>query len=222
MLLAGVSILALLAATSESGATTFGPTSSIVSYTIADTGIYDIKAAGAQGGFAAFVAFKGGRGAWMEGLFNLTSGDVVQILVGGTGVVGMDSGDGVGGSFVAMSANAPLLVAGGGGGAGAGAGGTGDGAYGWAHSFGINGSSGGRRGTSGAGNNYDGANFSGGGGFKGSGVGTYSNTGGPGASFLAGGAGGAGNDFATSHGAGVGAYAFGGAAAAPTSRPRRP
>ena len=66
MMLAGVSILALLAATSDSGATIFGPTNSVVSYTIADTGIYDIKAAGAQGGIATFVAFKGGKGALME------------------------------------------------------------------------------------------------------------------------------------------------------------
>ena len=104
-MLAGVSVLALLAATSESGATTFGVTGSIVSYTIADTGIYDITAAGAQGGGAVFVAFTGGTGALMEGLFNLTAGDVVQILVGGTGAVGAYSGGG--GSFVATLSNLP-------------------------------------------------------------------------------------------------------------------
>jgi phosphoserine aminotransferase len=57
--LSGVSILAILAATSEAGATMIDCSSSVVTYTVPETGAYDITAAGAQGG-----AGVGGRHSW--------------------------------------------------------------------------------------------------------------------------------------------------------------
>ena len=208
LILASVSVLAILTATSESGATTYNYSGSLATYIVPETGTYDLTAAGAQGGGGVFSKHAGGLGALMEGLFSFNAGDIIQILVGGAGQLGLDAGGGGGGSFVATMANTPLLVAGGGGGAGLNE----AGGYGWTQTKGMNGSSGGDGGTGGGGGgaafclvtprSYCGANFSGGGGggFSGSGSGAYlpakgSNyrSGNPGASFIAGGAGGTGN-----------------------------
>ena len=155
-MLAGVSVLAILAGTTVSDAASFSYTDSIVTYTIPDTGTYDLKAAGAQGGDSFFGLLNtkkfgtGGKGALMEGTFSFIAGDILRILVGGAGGLGMSAGGGGGGSFIATLANAPLLVAGGGGGAG-GETRSMDGGYGWNLQKGMPGSSGGEGGYAGAG-----------------------------------------------------------------------
>ncbi len=85
-------------------------------WTVPATGLYQIQAFGAQGGDV------GGLGASISGEFNLTAGEVLQILVGQAGST-MDNshGSGGGGSFVVTQiGNNPLVVAGGGGGHGKG------------------------------------------------------------------------------------------------------
>jgi hypothetical protein len=94
-------------------------------------GAYDIAAYGGQGGGvgtgatrgnAAFVT--GGQGAEISGVLTLTPGEVLEIVVGGSGKTGSYGGGGGGGSFVIetfdgnTNVNIPLVVAGGGGGAG--------------------------------------------------------------------------------------------------------
>ena len=84
------------------GGTSFDYTGAIVDYTILTSGLYDIVAAGAQGG-AAF-GDPGGYGAEVGGDIGLSAGLVLGILVGGAG--GQIGGDGIigggggGGSFV--------------------------------------------------------------------------------------------------------------------------
>jgi PKD repeat protein len=78
------------------------------------TGIYRIKAAGGQG-FGPF----GGRGAEMEGDFQITAGTQLKILVGqqaGPPIGSSNQYGGGGGSFVTRTDNTPLVIAGGGGG----------------------------------------------------------------------------------------------------------
>jgi hypothetical protein len=88
------------------------------------TGSYTIQAAGARGGAGTATERSGGHGAACTGTFNLTQGHVVQILVGQSGLnrsgnaSNTSEGSGGGGTFVALSDNTPLIVAGGGGGAG--------------------------------------------------------------------------------------------------------
>lgn len=94
-----------------------GQTGTIQSFTVPDTGTYLLRAYGAQGGGA-----NGGLGARVSGLFPLTAGDELLILVGQRPVG--DTGGG-GGTFIALAdpgnpgdpAHATaLLIAGGGGG----------------------------------------------------------------------------------------------------------
>ena len=89
--------------------------SGIQLWTVPHTGTYRITTAGAvtNGGSAA-----GGYGALIRGDVELSSGDQLKILVGQTGTDKLGNGwfGGSGGSFVATSANAPVVVAGGGGG----------------------------------------------------------------------------------------------------------
>ena len=92
-------------------------TGGIQSWTVPATGTYHITATGAQGA-SGQTGIAGGRGAQIVGDFNLTAGQVLQLVVGQQGA-GQDSGSnggGGGGSFVVDSTNTPLLVAGGGGG----------------------------------------------------------------------------------------------------------
>ena len=94
----------------------FSYTGSIVQWTVPSTGYYNITAYGAQGGGfgqAGSVDSAGGFGAQMTGTFQLTQGEVLNILVGGS-----SGGGGGGGSFVVDSSTNPLVVAGGGGGGG--------------------------------------------------------------------------------------------------------
>jgi hypothetical protein len=100
----------------------FNYTGSIVEYTIPVTGIYDITAAGAQGGGGESGA-TGGSGAVISGDISLTAGTQLDIVVGGMGLTGNFDGNwgggGGGGSFVWVAgASLPLIVAGGGGGSG--------------------------------------------------------------------------------------------------------
>lgn len=82
----------------------------IQSWTVPNTGNYSIQALGAAGGGA-----NGGLGASITGEVLLTSGDVLQILVGQAGSqVDLGTGGG-GGSYVVLTGN-PIIVAGGGGG----------------------------------------------------------------------------------------------------------
>lgn len=100
--------------TTLAGAVTVS-TRGIQTWSVPLTGTYQITAVGAGGGGTA-----GGNGASMTGSFTLTSGTVLKIVVGQTGV-GVTSGasryGGGGGSYVTNSSNTPYVVAGGGGGA---------------------------------------------------------------------------------------------------------
>jgi len=89
--------------------------SGIQSFTIPNSGPYEIDAYGANGGgnFA-------GLGARIKGEFTLTAGTVLYILVGQQGASGnLSHGSGGGGSFITFTNNALLIAAGGGGGKGA-------------------------------------------------------------------------------------------------------
>ncbi len=82
------------------------------------TGI-NITSKGAQGGGATIRGQVGGRGAIMSGDFAVTPGQVLKVLVGGTGATAMYVGGGGGGSFVWDNVSSTLWqAAGGGGGAG--------------------------------------------------------------------------------------------------------
>lgn len=91
-------------------------TQGIQEWTVPYSGSYTIEIAGASGGDATWSGtVPGGLGATMIGEFNLTAGDVLQILVGQQGESDA-SGGGGGGTFVILNGN-PIIVAGGGGGA---------------------------------------------------------------------------------------------------------
>ena len=118
----------------------------IQNFTVPTTGRYKIKARGAKGGthssnYGAFPGtYYGGKGAFKEGIFTLTEGTVLNIVVGHRGgdsvevkkgrstnmtaaELGLEDNAGTGGgggSFVYTSSNVLLLVAGGEGGASAG------------------------------------------------------------------------------------------------------
>ena len=117
-------------------------------FTVPTTGRYKIKAWGARGGTHSYNygykpgTYYGGKGAFKEGIFTLTEGTVLNIVVGHRGgdsvevkggqstnktaaELGLSVEDnagtgGGGGSFVYTSSNVLLLAAGGGGGASAG------------------------------------------------------------------------------------------------------
>ena len=88
----------------------------IQNWTVPTTGTYTIETAGAVGGYGT-VTYTGGLGARMTGTFELTAGQVIQILVGQSGEdwATQKAGGGGGGSFVVDSTNDPLIIAGGGG-----------------------------------------------------------------------------------------------------------
>jgi hypothetical protein len=122
LLLAGTALLAIAASqpTAHADPIVFDYTGSLVNFTVPTTGTYQILAFGAQGGTVTLLDMvgTGGRGAEIGGDFSLTTGEMLQIAVGGSGGrVGLTGGGG-GGSFVVGPGNAPLVIAGGGGGAG--------------------------------------------------------------------------------------------------------
>ena len=107
----------------------------IQQWTVPYTGGYRIEAVGAAGGYNTYNNSDqyGGRGARMVGTFNLTEGEIIQILVGQEGGIrknvstsassgtvvaggGRGGGGGGGGTFVVRGRNTSLIVAGGGGG----------------------------------------------------------------------------------------------------------
>ena len=100
--------------------------SGIQRWTVPYTGQYRVEAIGAVGGYDNHQnsAQYRGRGARMVGTFNLSQGQIIQILVGQEGGIrhndlssgGGGGGGGGGGTFVARKDNTSLIVAGGGGG----------------------------------------------------------------------------------------------------------
>jgi hypothetical protein len=114
ILLAGTSLVTLASTAAE--AVTFNYTGAAQSYTITQTGFYDLVAAGAQGG-----GVQGGRGAAVGGRLSLTSGTVLNIIVGGKGLgatAGSSTfgGGGGGGTFIYTDLSTPLAIAAAGGG----------------------------------------------------------------------------------------------------------
>ena len=92
----------------------------IQQWTVPYTGEYKIEAIGAAGGYDSHwhSAQYRGRGARMTGTFNLSKGEMIQILVGQEGGINSDhkTAGGGGGTFVVRGSNTPLIIAGGGGG----------------------------------------------------------------------------------------------------------
>jgi hypothetical protein len=122
LLVAGTALLALAASEPAAHAqrVNFIYTGKLDTFTVPETGTYQIVAFGAQGGdsmFPGVISGTGGRGAEIGGDFSLTAGDALQIAVGGAGADG-EGGAGGGGTFVIGPGNAPLVIAGGGGGGG--------------------------------------------------------------------------------------------------------
>ena len=143
-------------------------TQGIQEWTVPTTGIYQIEVTGAQGGSNPNPGNNGGYGAKMIGDFNLTAGQVIQVLVGQVGGDSTTYYGGGGGSFVVTSTNTCLIAAGGGGGAGGSAGGPGvDASTGL---DGLPGLSGGAGGVNGNGGTCDGGNGGAGGGFSTDGI----------------------------------------------------
>ncbi len=97
----------------------FEHTGAIVDWTVPVAGTYRIVAIGAQGA-AGNPSFSGGRGAQIEGKFEFSEGQRLQIAVGGAGTAtssnNSGSGGGGGGTFLVDENDNPLLIAGGGGG----------------------------------------------------------------------------------------------------------
>ena len=177
--------------------------------TIAVSGIYNIAAAGGQGGSNTANSHVGGLAASSGGDIFLQAGAVLEIVVGGAGSndTSANGAGGGGGSFVIEINNGSSavdineVIAGGGGGGGSdGAGGSGLAAPTGGNGGGAGFGTGGVKGAAGSG----GINGGGGGGFKG---GNGTNFGGTGTSGIAGGSDFAGDAAGGSGGAGGG---FGG------------
>jgi len=108
----------------------FNVSGGIQEWTVPANGTYRITSAGAEGGGQASSSNVGGRGAEMEGNFDLTEGTLLRIIVGQRGGDGAQTGlvdagqnnaggGAGGGSFVYFNStdSTPLIAAGGGGGA---------------------------------------------------------------------------------------------------------
>jgi hypothetical protein len=85
-------------------------------WTVPQNATYRIETYGALGGYAYGWGSQGGAGTRMRGDFNLTQGDVIQIVCGQIGQSQYASTAGGGGTFVATSNTSPMIVSGGGGG----------------------------------------------------------------------------------------------------------
>ena len=98
----------------------FAYTGAIQTYTVPLTGIYDITAAGAEGGEAwAHGLSAGGLGAVLSGEVMLTAGTTLDVVVGGMGGYGRREWRRVAAavSCTSPAQSEPLVAAGGGGGA---------------------------------------------------------------------------------------------------------
>jgi hypothetical protein len=97
--LTSASLLALLAAASTASATSFFFSGAVADFTLPSTGTYRITAFGAQGGSsgAGPGLALGASGAELRGDFALTSGDKLEIAVGGSGGSSLEGGGGGGG-----------------------------------------------------------------------------------------------------------------------------
>ncbi|KKS51781.1 MAG: hypothetical protein UV82_C0019G0001, partial [Candidatus Magasanikbacteria bacterium GW2011_GWD2_43_18] len=195
--------------------TTFDYAGSIEIFTVpAGVTSITIQAKGGQGA-SGYGGTIGGKGADMTGIFTVTPGDALQILVGGQGLNSpnsYNSGSGGGGTFVYNATTAQLMIAAGGGG------GSSNPSYGSASYADASASTSGKAGSSsGAGAGGTSGYGGGRGSYSGGGAGWYSNgTNGYGLGgirFLAGGAGGSGYSgygAAGAFGGGGGVYAGGG------------
>ena len=94
--------------------------SGIQQWTVPYTGEYQIEAIGAAGGYDTYSnsAQYRGRGARIIGIFRLSKGEVIQVLIGQEGGINSrsSSSGGGGGTFLVRGSNTPLIIAGGGGG----------------------------------------------------------------------------------------------------------
>jgi hypothetical protein len=169
MLLAGASMLALMAGAAGASATTFDFTGSVQHFTVVTSGLYDIEAAGAQGGGGRtpIGPTSGGAGAEVGGEVFLNAGEMLDIVAGGQGAPGSSTPAGAGGGFSGIfTAAGPLIMAGGGGGGGGSSrldGGSGLAATNGGDGTGINAGAG-AGGANGLGGGSGGGAFSGGGG----------------------------------------------------------
>ena len=175
ILLAGASMLALMAGATGASAEPFDFTGMDAIFTAPTTGLYDITVKGAQGGQATGLAvFTGGLGAVVGGEISLTAGEMLLVVVGGQGAsgdFGVGYGGGGGGRSEVDGLGNVLAIAGGGGGASEAQNG-GSGLTGPTGGAGTN-SSGGAGGTSGSGGGGGvGAGGGGGGGSGHSGAGS--------------------------------------------------
>lgn len=114
MFLAGFSGALIAAFTaSAADAASFVYTGSVQSFVVTQNGLYDLVAAGAQGG-----GINAGLGARVSGRLALTSGTTLYVVVGGQGTdIGgpvVKAGGGGGGTFIYKNLSTPLVVAGGG------------------------------------------------------------------------------------------------------------
>ncbi|MCO5252760.1 MAG: PKD domain-containing protein [Bacteroidetes bacterium] len=89
----------------------------IQSWHVPDDGTYQITVAGAKGGDKNSGSLVGGKGAIMEGVFDLNAGEEIWILVGQSGNTGSGGGGGGATYVVNKTTGTILIVAGGGGGA---------------------------------------------------------------------------------------------------------
>jgi hypothetical protein len=101
-----------LATPSTAIAATFNFTGGLQTYTVTQSGVYNILAYGAEGSGTRFVDYGviratiPGGGGVTGANFNLTAGEILTILVGETGIDstnGIASGGGGGGSFVTLN-----------------------------------------------------------------------------------------------------------------------
>ena len=113
ILLAGASVAVL--ASTAADAVTFTFTGSVQTFNVTQTGLYDLRALGGQGGNGPNTQ-QGGAGAAVYGRFALNSGDVLSIVVGGKGGNSVLFAGGGGGTFIYKDLATPLAIAGGGGG----------------------------------------------------------------------------------------------------------
>src|SRR5271155_3196363 len=146
-LLAGASVVAILAAAADAQAETITAIGS-GTYTIPVTGEYLIELFGAQGGTGGDAGGVGGLGAEVVAQGFFTAGTELVLFVGGQGGSGAPGGGGGGGPTSLIDGSIGADAGGGGGGAnGGGAGGPGQSSAIGQHGYGLGGGYGGGEGT---------------------------------------------------------------------------